>query len=65
MVKVVCSWLLLVNHITTIRTWKNITVTVTILKLMKVHLVSLTVQILADVITHVMFVRKSLANGVI
>jgi len=41
------------------------TVTVTILKLMQVHLVSLTVQILADVITHVMFVRKSLANGVI
>jgi len=42
MVKVVCSWLLLVNHIT-ILTWKNMTVTVTILKVMKVHLVSLTV----------------------
>jgi len=65
MVKVVCSWLLLVNHITAILTWKNMTVTVTILKLMKVYLVSLTVQILADVITHVMFVRKSLEIGVI
>jgi len=43
MVNVVCSWLLLVNHITAILTWKNMTVTVMILKLMTVHLVSLTV----------------------
>jgi hypothetical protein len=65
MVKVVCSLHLLVDHTTAILTWKNMAVTVTILKLMKIHLVSLTVQILTDVITHVMFVRKSLASRVI